>query len=381
MKKVVFLVPSLGMGGMERVLVNYANLFVKRGYDVTVLNFTYDDPGIVDHFDERVHYKKNYAPVKNLFHSSIMDLLHLRFRLLPWSKWAIIHSPKYLYNKYITEYYDIEIAFYGNMSIKIVSGSTNKLAKTVGWIHSVDIDQGMDFFGSIEKAKKIYRGIPKYICVSKESESKFKELISINNGVFCVNNPNDTQRIRLLALKSAGINKDLFTFVMVARFDDHAKGFLRLFDVCKKLNNDGFDYSVWLVGDGNDFDIVKAKATELSLDNITFYGKRANPYPYIYNADMYLCSSYYEGFSMVMMEAIILGKPMLTTDVSGADEMLDGGKYGMIVENSEEGLYKGMKEILTNPKLYQHYCKMADERKDYLDEEKIMDQVEAILEE
>ncbi len=84
---------------------------------------------------------------------------------------------------------------------------------------------------------------------------------------------------------------------------------------------------------------------------------------------------------MVMMEAIILGKPMLTTNVSGADEMLDGGKYGMIVENSEEGLYQGMKAILSDPGLYQHYCRMADERKDYLSEEKIMDQVEAILEE
>ena len=82
-----------------------------------------------------------------------------------------------------------------------------------------------------------------------------------------------------------------------------------------------------------------------------------------------------------MMEAVILGKPILTTDVSGADEMLDGGKYGMIVENSEDGLYKGMKEILTNPELYQHYCNMAEQRKDYLNEDAIMDRLEAILEE
>ena len=60
-KKVVFLVPSLGMGGMERVLVNYANLFVKRGYDVTVLNFTFDDPGIVEKLSDNVHYYKSYS--------------------------------------------------------------------------------------------------------------------------------------------------------------------------------------------------------------------------------------------------------------------------------------------------------------------------------
>ena len=67
MKSVVILVPSLGMGGMERVCVNYANLFVKRGYSVTVLNFTYDEPSIVADFDEKVNYIKNYNPVQSVF--------------------------------------------------------------------------------------------------------------------------------------------------------------------------------------------------------------------------------------------------------------------------------------------------------------------------
>ena len=82
---------------------------------------------------------------------------------------------------------------------------------------------------------------------------------------------------------------------------------------------------------------------------------------------------------MVMMEAVILAKPMLSTDVSGARDMLGDSEYGMVVENSAEGLYEGMKKILSDPALFEHYQKKAEERKDYLSEEKIMDQVEKII--
>ena len=69
MKKVVFLVPSLGIGGMERVLVNYANMFFARGYDVTILNFTYDDEAIVSGLSSGIQYRSHYMPVKNIKNS------------------------------------------------------------------------------------------------------------------------------------------------------------------------------------------------------------------------------------------------------------------------------------------------------------------------
>ena len=377
MKRVVFLVPSLGMGGMERVLVNYANLFVQRGYDVTVLNFTYDDIGIISHFNGHIRYIKNYMPVKNLWHSSIKDILTFNFRILPWHKWIRFHSPKFLYKKYIKEEYDIEIAFFGSESIKIISGSEN--SNSLGWIHNVNVEDDIKPLGSYKAAYKVYHAVKKIVCVSQQSKEMLLDIFKRESDVYVVNNPNDTEQIRVLSRESITISKNNFTFSVVARFDDHQKGFLRLFDVCKRLNDDGLNYSVWLVGDGIDYDMIKKRAVEKQLYNISFLGKQSNPYPYISNSDMYLSASYFEGFSMVMMEAVILGKPMLTTDVSGADEMLDSGKYGMIVENSEEGLYNGMKRILSDPELYKQYCEMAEMRKDYLSVEKIMDQVENII--
>ena len=79
------------------------------------------------------------------------------------------------------------------------------------------------------------------------------------------------------------------------------------------------------------------------------------------------------------MEAIILAKPMLSTEVSGAAEMLGGSEYGMIVENSEEGLYQGLKKILEDRVLFEHYVQKAEERKNYLSEGEIMERLGTIL--
>ena len=165
----------------------------------------------------------------------------------------------------------------------------------------------------------------------------------------------------------------------VSRIYDQHKGFSRLMRQCKKLQNEGFCFDFWVVGDGSDMEKLQNYKKELGLENFFFLGQQENPYKYIYNADMYLCSSYSEGFSMVMMEAVILAKPQISTDVSGAREMLGDSEYGLVVENSEEGIYEGMKKILSDKKLFEHYVKKAEERKNYLDENVIMDQLEDIL--
>ena len=380
MKKVLFLTPSLGMGGMERVLVNYANLFCRRGYDVTVKNLTYDDEAIVSHLDPRVHYEKNYQPVKNLLHTSLKDFLKGNARLLPWPLWLKLHSAGYLYKKYVTESYDVEIAFFGSETIKIISGSTNKQASRIGWIHNVNLEDDIPPLGSLKKAKKVYHDIGTLICVSKASKARVGEVFGRTEGVFAVNNPNDTAAIRKKATEGKAPEKKNFTFVNISRMDDHQKGFLRLFPVLRRLLDEGFEFSLWVVGDGIDYDRIREAAKETGLsDCVTFFGKQANPYPYLRAADMYLSASYFEGFSMVMMEAVILAKPMLSTDVSGARDMLGDSRYGMVVENSAEGLYEGMKKILSDRALFEHYQQTAEERKDYLSEDKIMDQVEKII--
>ena len=377
--KVVFLVPSLGMGGMERVLVNYANLFLRRGYDVTVYNFTYDDQAMVSGFDDGVKYIKNYAPVKNLFHTPLKQIFKGNFRILPWNIWLKFHSAKYLYKQYIKDDFDVEIAFFGMAALKIISGSTNEKAKKIGWLHSVNLEDDIRSFGGEKKVSKIYNDIETLFCVSKTAKEKVSKFFNRTENLYTVNNPNDTQRIRALALEPIDVEKKKFTFTVVARIVEYHKAFFRLLRVCKRLESEALDFDLWIVGDGADYNAVKDYAEELGVKSVSFFGQKSNPYPYIKNADMYLCASNFEGFSMVMMEAIIIGTPILSTRVSGADEMLDDGKYGIIVENSEEGLYNGMKNLLLKKDTFVYFKDMAQLRKDYLSENEIMDKVEAII--
>src|SRR5690606_15026353 len=79
------------------------------------------------------------------------------------------------------------------------------------------------------------------------------------------------------------------------------------------------------------------------------------PYPYFNAADFFILSSRYEGFPTVLYEAITLHKAIVATDVSGVREMLNDGELGLIVENSEEGIYKGMKRMMTEPELGKTY--------------------------
>ena len=380
MKRVLFLVPSLGMGGMERVLVNYANLFARRGYDVTVYNLSYSSETISSGFDESVHYYSGYIPVKSVMSCGFGNLFKGCFRLLPFEKWISFHSDKYLHKKYIKNDFDTEIAFYGEIPSKIVAGCNKDITKNAAFIHSTDLKEYYKKNPkSLKSAKKYYSEISNIICVSESVKRQFEEVFGKRSGLHTVNNPNDTKRIRKLGNDENVPAKTNFTFVNVSRIYDHAKGFMRLLSVCKRLNDDGFDYSLWIVGDGIDYEKVKSRADELGVKNVTFFGQQENPYKYMKNADMYICSSYYEGFSMTVSEAITLGIPVLTTNVSGAYEMFDDGKFGFVVDNSEGAIYDGMKKILSDKALYEHYKTKAEERKDYLSEEAVMDKLVKII--
>ena len=380
MKRIMFLVPSLMMGGMERVLVNYANLFVGRGYDVTVYNLTDDDKAITDNFDSKVKYYKNYTPVKHLLKSDFKSIITGNFRLMSFYKWLTFHSSRYVYKRFFKEHFDVEIAFYGDGSIMILNGCKNKMTKKVAFFHNNNL---YDFYSTHPKHfKRILKIIDNFdykICVSDIVRTDFIKTFGNLDNVISVNNPIETKRIRVLSEDKISINKKRFTFINVSRLDDKSKGFVRLLSVCKKLCEEKMEFDLWIVGDGLDAEMIKKKSEEFGLNNVVFLGKQSNPYKFMSKADMYICSSFHEGFSMSMVESLSLGLPMISTDISGAREMLGDSEYGLIVENSENGIYTGMKKILSDVSLYNHYKQKAKERMDYFSEEKIMDKLETLL--
>ena len=89
-------------------------------------------------------------------------------------------------------------------------------------------------------------------------------------------------------------------------------------------------------------------------------GYQLNPYKYVAKCDLFVCASYAEGFSTAATEALIVGTPVCTVEVSGMREMLgSNNEWGIITQNNDEALYQGIKQLLDDPKLLQHYKRQA----------------------
>ena len=159
------------------------------------------------------------------------------------------------------------------------------------------------------------------------------------------------------------------------------KGFDRLLNVHKRLLDEGIRHTIYILGIGEEEETLRRKICEYGVgDTFVLLGFRDNPYRYVARCDLYVCSSRREGFSTAVTESLIVGTPVVSTDCSGARELLgEQNEYGIVVENSEEGIYAGMRRMLTEPETLAHYRKKAVERGAYFSKEKTVKAVEEML--
>ena len=108
-------------------------------------------------------------------------------------------------------------------------------------------------------------------------------------------------------------------------------------------------------------------------------GHRKNPHKYVKQADWFLSSSRYEGFSFVSQEAAIIGKPLVLTECAGVMELLKTKDNGIVMENSFAGIYLGMKQALEHPEMAQEYVKRMDIPDPYFYGEGRMKDIEALF--
>ena len=157
------------------------------------------------------------------------------------------------------------------------------------------------------------------------------------------------------------------------------KGYDRLINVFHKL--DEMDklglVTLTIIGDGPDFEKVKDLVSKYNLkDNVKLIGRRKNPYPYVKAADAFLMCSRYEPFGLVVLESLVLGTPVISTEVASIKEIMNED-YGIITENSEEGLIKTISYVIDNPKVLDKY---RENLKTYeYDCDKIIKEIEEVL--
>ena len=158
------------------------------------------------------------------------------------------------------------------------------------------------------------------------------------------------------------------------------KGFDRLLKIVKRLNEEKFEFDLWIIGVGAEEDKLKEYIKNNNLNNVKMLGYKKNPYKYIKEADLLVCSSRAEGFSTVVSEAVILEKVIVTTDCSGMKEILgEENEYGIVCNNSEDDLFSSLKKILSDEKQYEYYLNKVKERKGIFNLEESVERIEKII--
>ena len=115
-------------------------------------------------------------------------------------------------------------------------------------------------------------------------------------------------------------------------------------------------------------------------DSVTFLGYQTNPYKYVAKCDLFVCASHSEGFSTAATEALIVGTPVCTVEVSGMKEMLgENNEWGIVTENDEDALYQGIKRLLDTPAELAHYKEKATLRGKNFSTENTVRAVEEML--
>src|SRR5699024_7456552 len=142
-------------------------------------------------------------------------------------------------------------------------------------------------------------------------------------------------------------NANFITIGRLSPEKDHMKLIKSFFDLSKTHP----DTRLYIVGEGALKTQLEQLVDRLNLNNrVIFTGQLNNPYPLLSMCDCFVLSSNYEGQAIVLLEALILEKPIITTDVPGPRSVVEGG-YGLIVENTTEGLTDGMQQFLNDDRL------------------------------
>ncbi|WP_073330397.1 glycosyltransferase [Chryseobacterium carnipullorum] len=354
-KKILIRIGSLRHGGAEKVLINFLKNLPEDKYDVDLLINLYtgmyikEVPSWVN-----LHYlikgemittnKPHEIPVK-----AFRVLYQKMFLLFPSLLYKFV-----LQNKK----YDVEIAAIHGMYRELLS-SPQKDSKKIIWIQN-------DIFNLKEYTPDVIRQLFKFdriLVISnklKEEMQKVARNDKEKKAVIKIFNPidkTDTLNKANTAIDDYPFSNEIPTFITIGTVYPQ-KGYDRLLDVHKKLMDEGLKHQIIIIGDGFDYENIQTKLNHLGLqETVKMLGFRSNPYPYLKKADFYVMSSRHEGFPTIIAEALILNKPVVSTDVSGIKDLLQEGKLGIITPNSEDGICEGMKKFLTDPDLAGRYEK------------------------
>ncbi len=364
--KILFLIHDLGQGGAEKVLVNLVNNMDRTKFDISVISLF--GGGINEQFlKPDIHYRAVF-PKEFPGNSKFLKLL----------------TPKQLHRLCVKGDYDIEVSYLEGPSARVISGCENPKTKLVSWIHVEQhtMKRLAGSFRSEKEAKKCYECFHQTICVSRFVKEDFCKILNLQKPCEVLYNTVESDSIieqskeRVPEIEG----NNAFKLVAVGTIKE-SKGYHRLLRIVKKLCKENYKTHLYILGIGPLQQEMEDYISQNGLQEyVTLLGYQTNPYKYVAKCDLFVCASHAEGFSTAATEALIVGTPVCTVEVSGMKEMLgENNEYGLVTENDETSLYLGIKQFLDNSLFATEYQKKAVERGKFFVTKNTVEAVENML--
>lgn len=337
-KKIIFLNNHFQYSdGTVQALIGLVNSLDLEKYDITIKPIYRCDYRLQSELKKEIKLEKGFG-----------------FYFRGFSKLVKIFPIKWLYRKFIGGKYDIEVGFQCDLPTRLIGYSENKKAVHVAWMHGYGL------------YPYCYQNCDKVVCVSKYCADKAKsEMGDSINVTYCYNLIDD-----LKILSKANENVENFSgnhpiFVSVGRHSPE-KGYLRLIKIFFELKNEGYGFHLILVGDGPQHVEIKKLVKDLGMNEyITLTGAQKNPHKYTSKSDVFICSSFNEGYSTACTEAAVLGIPIITTNVPGGEEIIKDCECGILTSMEDKDLKNAIKTVLDNPNLineWKNILKVTNEK-------------------
>ena len=375
-KRLLFFANSLYGGGAEKVLQTLLISLDSYKYDITL--YSVNEDVLNNKYPSNIKYKYIFKQHANNIISRLWAKIANKIKLIIYYNL----SPVWFYRLFVRGEYDTEIAFIEGYSTRIISGSTNKHSRKIAWMHT-DLKNNhwtkIAFRNDKEEAK-VYSKFNNIVCVSNSVKDIMIELFESGDYI-TIYNPIDDKTIQKLSKsvpKLKGRN-DTIKLISIGRLVSE-KGYDRLLLIVKQLISEGIKVSLTILGEGGDRQQLEEYIKSNNLANHVFLpGFIDNPYAIMAQHDIFVCSSRAEGYSLVIAEAMILELPIISTNCSGPVELLENGKYGIITENCDDALYKGIKSMITDINLYNTYKSKATARGKHFSLSKQISEIEKII--
>lgn len=367
--KVLYILPTLQGGGAEKVVITLLKKINNKSHiqaDLCVIK-------------KKVHYQRyienagfNIFFLLNEKEKISLNILKVLNRL-----------------KKIAVHYDIIV---GALELTatylsyIVSNQLNK--KHIAWIHTT-ISKYLEnvSFRSIYRKLfyKIYPNIDNVVFPSYGALNDYMDLINSNNfkGKKVIYNPINIQEVENLSQYKKEVVKKPY-ILSIGRLS-YEKGFDILIRVYNQVSNKFKDApNLVILGEGPERKKLESLIKEYNLDRkVILAGFKENPYPYIKDAEFFVLPSRFEGFGVVLIEAMALGKAVVATDCPhGPGEILRFNKYGLL--STPENPYllsEAILEMINNTRLRKTYEERSLIRSKEFDIENIAKEWEKYLRE